>query len=550
VATAPAPAAPPAVSLGTTGTLALAAAALGAAGFALKGALDTPSRPFEDEGIGGTVGAEYDAWTDEGVLEHYWGEHIHLGYYTEEERAAGYKKKDFVQAKYDFVDEMLRWSGLQGKPARVLDCGCGIGGTTRHLGRHFGEGTRLTGITLSPSQVRRATELAEEQGVGNVDFQVMNALSMDFEDDTFDLVWACESGEHMPDKKAYVEEMTRVLKPGGTLVIATWCQREETPETPFSDDEKEQLKFLYEEWAHPYFVSVEEYERLLQGTGAFETVAGEDWVKETIDSWRHSIWVGVWSPWFVIAKGPRIWYKTVREIVTLERMHRAFDRGLMQYGMIKGTKQLAAQPPEATPAAADAGAAEGESAIKHTQSGGTWKAKPEAGLPTFADSLAGVLGKNGNHATVATFVGKVLADELDAEGPLTFFAPEDDAWGPASKALQTTKLGLMTLPELPDVLKRHVVEGLYSSNDLSEGMELTSLAGTKIAVGAGTVNGSKLKKVDFKASNGVYHTITDVFVEELESAQQAPEPAAQEREAPAAGGKGIDVGWDTSKYTW
>jgi len=45
--------------------------------------------------------------------------------------------------------------------------------------------------------------------------QVMNALEMEFEDDTFDLVWACESGEHMPDKAKYVQEMTRVLKPGG-----------------------------------------------------------------------------------------------------------------------------------------------------------------------------------------------------------------------------------------------------------------------------------------------------------------------------------------------
>ena len=47
--------------------------------------------------------------------------------------------------------------------------------------------------------------------------QVMNALEMDFEDNTFDLVWACESGEHMPDKAKYVQEMTRVLKPGVPL---------------------------------------------------------------------------------------------------------------------------------------------------------------------------------------------------------------------------------------------------------------------------------------------------------------------------------------------
>ncbi len=57
---------------------------------------------------------------------------------------------------------------------------------------------------------------------------------MEFEDNTFDLVWACESGEHMPEKKAYVEQMTRVLAPGGHIVIACWCQREETPDTPFS----------------------------------------------------------------------------------------------------------------------------------------------------------------------------------------------------------------------------------------------------------------------------------------------------------------------------
>ena len=32
------------------------------------------------------MGREYDAWTREKILEHYWGEHIHLGYYTEEEQ--------------------------------------------------------------------------------------------------------------------------------------------------------------------------------------------------------------------------------------------------------------------------------------------------------------------------------------------------------------------------------------------------------------------------------------------------------------------------------
>lgn len=81
------------------------------------------------------------------------------------------------------------------------------------------------GITLSPKQQQRATELALEQGVGNVTFLVMDALAMTFPDDSFDLVWGCESGEHMPDKSKYVEEMARVLRPGAPPLRASFSLR-------------------------------------------------------------------------------------------------------------------------------------------------------------------------------------------------------------------------------------------------------------------------------------------------------------------------------------
>jgi MPBQ/MSBQ methyltransferase len=48
-------------------------------------------------------------------------------YYTDAERAIGYKKKDFIQAKYDFIDQMAAF-GKIGTPKTVLDVGCGIGG--------------------------------------------------------------------------------------------------------------------------------------------------------------------------------------------------------------------------------------------------------------------------------------------------------------------------------------------------------------------------------------------------------------------------------------
>jgi MPBQ/MSBQ methyltransferase len=73
-----------------------------------------------------------------------------------------------------------------------------------------------------------------------------------------------------------------------------------------------------------------------------QDVGAEDWTPQTIDSWRHSNLVGVLDPWYVVFKwNPKLWYKVTREIVTLERMHQAFDKGLMQYGLMRGTKKAA-----------------------------------------------------------------------------------------------------------------------------------------------------------------------------------------------------------------
>jgi tocopherol O-methyltransferase len=52
--------------------------------------------------------------------------------------------------------------------------------------------------------------------------QVADALQMPFEDNSFDLVWSMESGEHMPDKKQFISELKRVATPGGKIVVVTW----------------------------------------------------------------------------------------------------------------------------------------------------------------------------------------------------------------------------------------------------------------------------------------------------------------------------------------
>lgn len=309
----------------------------------VRKSLWTPSRTYDK--IKNSVAEAYDAWQADGILEAYWGEHIHLGYYNEEERAKGYRKKNFIQAKFDFIDRMMEFGGISKPtyPIKVLDVGCGIGGTSRYLAKKLGTDADVTGITISPNQIARATALAAEQGVSNAHFELVDALNMRYPDNTFDVVWACESGEHMEDKKKYIEEMTRVLKPGGKMVVATWCQRDEGGK-PFNAEERKMLDFLYAEWSHPYFISISDYVKLMDGTGSLKQVTSADWTEATIPSWRHSIWVGVENPIPVLMK-PLLWWKCVRDGVTLERMHRSFKSGLMQYGMMAATKLNRYVPP-------------------------------------------------------------------------------------------------------------------------------------------------------------------------------------------------------------
>lgn len=278
-----------------------------------------------------SVASSYDEWTEDGILEFYWGEHIHLGHYGSPPR-----RKDFLAAKADFVHEMVRWGGLDQLPpgTTILDVGCGIGGSSRILARDYG--FDVTGITISPQQVKRAQALTPPDLTAQ--FKVDDAMALSFPDASFDVVWSIEAGPHMPDKAQFAKELMRVVRPGGVMVMADWNQRDDR-QNPLNFWEKPVMRQLLDQWSHPAFSSIEGFAELLQATGLVEgKVITADWTPETLPSWLDSIWQGIARPAGLVKFGVSGLIKSLREVPTLLLMRLAFGTGLCRFGMFRAVR--------------------------------------------------------------------------------------------------------------------------------------------------------------------------------------------------------------------
>ena len=275
-----------------------------------------------------SVAAAYDAWTDDRLLERLWGEHVHLGHYGDPPQSS-----DFRAAKEAFVHELVRWSGLDQLPpgSKLIDVGCGIGGSARILARDYG--FDVLGISISPAQVRRATELTAE-GL-SCRFAVMDALDLQCADQSFDAVWSVEAGPHMPDKQRYADELLRVLRPGGTLAVADWNRRDPS-DGAMNRSERWVMRQLLHQWAHPEFASIKGFSGNLEASchQRGDVVTG-DWTAATLPSWIDSIAEGLRRPRAVLGLGPGAVLQGLRETPTLLLMRWAFATGLMQFGVFR-----------------------------------------------------------------------------------------------------------------------------------------------------------------------------------------------------------------------
>lgn len=97
---------------------------------------------------------------------------------------------------------------------RVLDIGCGQGEFTALLAA---AGTAVLGIDVADAALDRAR--SRHPGVDFRRVEADGRLSLD--DNSFDLVWASEVIEHIPDTGRWLSEVRRVLVPGGRLLVTT-----------------------------------------------------------------------------------------------------------------------------------------------------------------------------------------------------------------------------------------------------------------------------------------------------------------------------------------
>ncbi len=143
---------------------------------------------------------------------------------------------------------------------RVVDAGCGVGGTAIALARL---GCVVTGVNLNELQLEIARKASQDAGA-SADFVWGNcSQGLPFADSSVDLVVNIESACHYADRPRFLAEVARVLKPGGRLAASDWIAK---PRLTVQESEK--VEAMCRAWhLAPPLESLSSYRQLLEVAG-------------------------------------------------------------------------------------------------------------------------------------------------------------------------------------------------------------------------------------------------------------------------------------------
>ena len=198
---------------------------------------------------------------------------IHFGYFDEtcQEHAAALENMN---------REMLKRTSISASD-RVLDAGCGVGGCSFWIAKQ----TRamVTGINIQPLHLELARAECLRQGQADrVSFENRDYCDTGFDMESFDVVWALESVCHCDDKRRFLCEAFRLLRPGGRLIVGDFIQLRQN----LSRAQTREMAIWLDGWAIPHLTGFGQFRKWIAQAG-FIDVAAENITPNVLRSSRR-----------------------------------------------------------------------------------------------------------------------------------------------------------------------------------------------------------------------------------------------------------------------
>ncbi len=277
------------------------------------------------------------AMTGQPVVDYYdsCGHHYPLMWHDAASQAMHFGYHDREVAGH--ADALQRMNGALADAAqirpgeRVLDAGCGTGGSTMWLARH--RQVEAVGISLVGSQVGRARRHALHRGVAGVDFAVRDFAATGWRGEGFDVVWALEAFCHAPDKAAALREWGRLLSPGGRIVIGDGFVANDRARTDT------RLQRMCTGWALPGLASEDEVGRWLREAGLVD-IRVRDITAHVMPSSRRMWAVASWfrPPAQLLVGMGRMTHREFANVDAAIAQHGSLRRGAWRYMLVTARK--------------------------------------------------------------------------------------------------------------------------------------------------------------------------------------------------------------------
>ncbi|OGE29195.1 hypothetical protein A2867_02760 [Candidatus Daviesbacteria bacterium RIFCSPHIGHO2_01_FULL_40_11] len=256
------------------------------------------------------------------------GSHLgmHYGYYDN-------NHKTYAEANRNLNCMIAKLANVT-KGMKVLDAGCGVGGSVIWLAKNIG--AEAIGITLSKTQVEKAKMFAQKYEVRNLtQFMVGDYTHTKFPDKSFDVVWAIESVCHAKEKLDFIKESYRILKPGGCLIVSDGFIKKRK----ITDSEKELIRKWLMGWKVPSLEYMDQFIEKMKSVG-FKNIHKKD-VSENVMPFSKRLykWAKILNPIAQVLRFLGIFSRVnTGNVIAAAGQYPALKQGLWQYGIVWGRK--------------------------------------------------------------------------------------------------------------------------------------------------------------------------------------------------------------------